>query len=117
MKSVREYLQDALERIERIEKVISKGKAQFLSSDVYQDAVIRNYEVIGEIVKRLPEVLLQTAPAVPWADLKGFRDFLAHNYDRVDLEIVWSAIEQLPTLRSAVQTLLDTDSPREENVP
>jgi uncharacterized protein with HEPN domain len=100
-----------MERIQRIEKVASEGKPQFLKSDIYQNAVIRNYEVIGEIVKRLPESLLQTATAVPWADLKGFRDFLSHNYDRVDLEIVWSAIEQLPTLRSAIQTLLDTFPP------
>ncbi len=111
MKTVREYLRDAQERIARIEKIAREGKPQFLQSELFQDAAIRNYEVIGEIVKRLPESLLQEAPSVPWSDLKGFRDFLSHNYDRVDLEIIWSAIEQLPVLKNAVQILLDALPP------
>jgi len=105
-----------LERIARIEQMASAGKVAFVQSFMYQDTIIRNYEVIGEIAKRLPESLLQQTPEVPWSDLKGFRDFLSHNYDRVDLEIVWNAVQELPALRHAVETLLaslppETDTP------
>lgn len=50
-----------------------------------QVAVIRAYKVIGEIVKRLPKDLLDEQPSVDWRRLIRFRDFLAHNYDRLVL--------------------------------
>src|SRR5258708_24957436 len=103
-----------LDRISRIEQVAADGKAAFERSFMHQDTIIRNYEVIGEIAKRLPETLLQTAPQVKWNALKGFGDFLAHNYDKVDLTVVWGAVEELPVLRAAVQTMLDALPPDDE---
>lgn len=69
--------------------------------------------MIGEIAKRLPAQLLQRAAQVNWTQIKGFRDFLAHNYDRVELKVVWAAVEDVPTLRAAVEAMLaalDDDS-------
>lgn len=58
MKTSVEYLQDMLERIERIEQAAAAGQATFRESFIHQDAIIRNYEVIGKIAKRLPDWLL-----------------------------------------------------------
>jgi uncharacterized protein with HEPN domain len=80
---------------------------------MHQDTIIRNYEVLGEIVKRLPDDLLASAPEASWAQLKGFRDFLAHNYDKINLKVVWDAVEQLPTLRAAVESML-ADLPEDD---
>ena len=113
MNTIAKYLHDMLERISRIENVAAEGKATFDSSFMHQDTIIRNYEVLGAIVKRLPDDLLAAVPKANWAQLKGFRDFLAHNYDRVDLKVVWDAVEQLPILRAAVESML-ADLPQDD---
>lgn len=80
-----------------------------------QKAVIRSYEVIGEICKRLSAELRDSNPQIAWRKLITFRDFLAHNYDFIGLRYVWEAVEDLPALRDAVQSLLDGISPADEN--
>jgi uncharacterized protein with HEPN domain len=106
MKSTKEYLQDILEHIARIQQVAAAGKQTFRESFMHQDTIIHNYEVIGEIIKRLPDSLLEHAPEVNWPQIKGFRDFLAHSYDKIEVLVVWGAVEQLPALREAVEAML-----------
>ena len=53
-----------------------------------QDAVIRNFEVIGEAVKRLPDEYRSQHPKIPWRLMAGFRDVLIHGYEGVDLKRV-----------------------------
>lgn len=69
---------------------------------------------MGESVKRVSEELKAARPAIPWADLAGFRDVLIHQYFRVDLEIVWSLIERrVAGLRGDVEGLIAAlDTPR-----
>lgn len=106
-KDQRVYLLDLLDRIERIETIAALGEANFRASFVHQDAVIRSFEVIGEIVKRLDPALLTQAAAIDWSDYAGFRDVLIHQYDRVLLEIVWESTQgDLTALKAAVQALL-----------
>ena len=116
MKSIRDYLTDILLYISRIEDIAKHGKADFVANYLFHDAVIREYEVIGEIIKRLPPELLMAQSGVNWKTIKGFRDFLAHNYDRVDLNIIWDAIAELPALRSAVEALLDSQPPNNDDI-
>ena len=75
------YLRDILENLERVEAFTAEGFAAFEQDDRTQYAVIRAYEVIGEAAKRLPSELLAHQPTVNWQRVKGFRDFLIHNYD------------------------------------
>jgi uncharacterized protein with HEPN domain len=117
-KDQRIYLRDILERIARIEHVKSDGEATFFASFMHQDTIIRNFEVIGEIVKRLDPSLTEQHSNVRWDDYAGFRDILIHQYDKVVLEIVWnSAQHDLEPLKAAVQALLeqlDTDAQNDE---
>lgn len=107
-KSQKLYLLDLLEHIGRIETITLDGKDTFFASTIYQDAVIRNFEVIGEIVKRLAPELKEKQPNIMWADYAGFRDVLIHQYDRVLLDIVWESTENdIQPLKTAVQALLD----------
>lgn len=112
---MRDALQDILRYVARIEKTASEGEEAFYADYRNQDSIIRQYEVIGEIVKRLPSSILDQAPEVNWSQIKGFRDFLAHNYDRIELQVVWSAVQKLPSLKSAVEKLLDGLPPEEDN--
>jgi uncharacterized protein with HEPN domain len=92
-KSQRNYAQDIADRIERIERYTGDGLEAFKASDMKQDAIIRNFEVIGEAAKKLLPETIAPYPQVPWKRIAGFRDVLIHNYDSVRLEIVWSAIK------------------------
>ncbi len=113
-KDQRIYLHDILERINRIETSAALGEATFRQSDLYQDAIIRNFEVIGEIVKRLSVDLTSQYPHVLWADFAGFRDVLIHQYDKVIIDIVWESVQtDLPTLRAAVESLLAAQPPED----
>jgi uncharacterized protein with HEPN domain len=57
------------------------------------DAVIRNFEVIGEASKRVSNEMRQVKPEIPWNSLSDFRNRLIHEYFGVDLEIVWEIIQ------------------------
>ena len=71
-----------------------------------QDKIIRRIEIIGEAVKNLPEDLKGDHPEVPWRDLAGMRDIVAHQYFGVDLETVWLvAANELPELKAKIQKI------------
>jgi uncharacterized protein with HEPN domain len=74
----------------------------------WQDAVIRQLEVLGEAVKRLsPEATLRR-PDIPWRRIAGMRDVLIHNYMGADVQAVWEVTQnELPSLRQTVEELLE----------
>lgn len=107
-KDVRGYLEDFIGRIERIEAFSQYGRDAFFENDMMQDGIIRNFEVLGEIVKRLDGEFTAQHPLIPWRRIAGFRDFLVHHYERISLELVWQIIEdELPSLKASVQIILD----------
>ena len=102
------YLEDILEAVQKIRAFTQGLSLAALSQDAKTlDAVIRNLEVIGEAVKRLPEPVKQQQPQMEWRKIAGLRDILIHEYFGVNVEVVWDVIEQkLPALGKAVQQLL-----------
>ena len=108
------YLTHILEAIERIERYTEDvSEVAFLDNQMAQDAVIRNFEIIGEasnnIERRYPEFAANN-PALPLASAYQMRNAVAHGYFKVDLEIVWKTIHHdLPGLyrqvREAVRNL------------
>jgi len=107
-RDVRVYLLDILERCERITRYMEGLDEERWSKDERtQDAVLRNLEVIGEAVKRLPADLRQRSPEIPWQDIAGLRDILIHEYEGVDFAIVWDVtVNEVPALHQAVSELL-----------
>lgn len=81
----------------------------FLDSDIVQDAVIRNLEVIGESCRNIERHHADFAvahPELPLAIAYEMRDALAHGYVKVDLEIVWRTLQRdLPGLQALVRSL------------
>ncbi|HMD31782.1 MAG TPA: DUF86 domain-containing protein [Candidatus Acidoferrales bacterium] len=106
-KDPRVYLAHILESIQRIERFTAEGKNRFLGDVMVQDAVLRNFEVIGEAAKRLDDAYRAAHPQIPWRALAGLRDVLIHAYEGVDLERVWAVVDsQLPGLRKTIAALL-----------
>ncbi len=78
-------------------------------------AVIREFEIIGEAVGKLPKSFRERRPDVEWQDIKDFRNLLSHEYFGVDLEIVWKIIEDdLPALMDAVREIVGTEGDENE---
>jgi uncharacterized protein with HEPN domain len=106
MRRTRQYLLDILTSLNDVDDFVKEGESDFFSNRKTQAAVIRTYEVIGEVTKRLPQELLDKQPHIDWKAIKGFRDVLIHQYDNIDLAIVWDAVLKQPELRKAVEDLL-----------
>lgn len=101
------YIHHILECIQKIENYTRDGKNTFLASDVLQDAVIRNLEIIGEATKRIDMDFRQQYPHIPWRQMAGLRDVLIHDYLGVDIKIVWNVVEKdLPKLKKQLLTIL-----------
>jgi uncharacterized protein with HEPN domain len=110
MKTDRLYLEHIREAIDKIAAFTAAGREEFLRNQMVQDAVIRNFEIIGEAVKRLSESPKVKFPGIPWRRVAGFRDVLIHDYMGVDATEVWNIVQNhLPALRQAIDELLQRD--------
>ena len=81
-----------------------------LESDLRtQSAILYQVAIMGEATKRLSREFREQHPEVPWDDIAGMRDIVAHQYDRIDLDIVWQVIQRnIPELLSLLIILLPT---------
>ena len=79
----------------------------FRASNLVQDGVIRQLEIIGEAAKNLSQDFREKHPYIPWKDMAGMRDKLIHQYFGVDIAGGWDTAEQdIPTLKSNLIKLL-----------
>lgn len=106
-----DYLQHILEAIERIQLYTRDlGEQAFAGNRLVQDAVLRNFEVIGEASRNIevhhPE-FAAAHPQLPLAFAYQMRNAISHGYFQVDLGIVWRTIySDLPRLREQVRVLI-----------
>ena len=88
------FLQDIQNSVEKIFKYTKNiNYEEFVANDMIKDAVERNFEIIGEAVKNLPENFRNRYPHIPFKQIAGMRDKLIHDYFGVDYEIVWKTIK------------------------
>jgi uncharacterized protein with HEPN domain len=84
------------------------AEAAFYKDTQCQDSVIRRLEMIGEAARRISEPTLIAHPEVPWQEMIGLRNILIHEYDDIDLSIVWHTVRnELPRLISTLETILE----------
>ncbi|NVM03473.1 MAG: DUF86 domain-containing protein [Candidatus Helarchaeota archaeon] len=105
----KEFLGDIKEAVRRIREYTENiNYKDFLNDIKTQDAVVRNFEVIGEAVKNLSINLRETHSKIPWKKIAGIKDKLIHHYFGVNFEILWTIIEEdLPDLDTQIKDILN----------
>lgn len=99
------HIADAIGQIEQY--TAGLDESGFRDSRLVQDAVIRQFEIIGEASKNISAALRAQHPDVPWKDMAGFRDKLIHHYFGVDIVSVWlSVATDLPILKQQIFSLI-----------
>jgi uncharacterized protein with HEPN domain len=109
---IADYLQHILDAIDNVHNYTAGMDAQAFKADPKTcDAVIRNFEVIGEACNNVVKHHAQFAaehPTVPWGFAYEMRNALSHGYFDVDLDIVWRTRQNdLPTLGAVIKKILD----------
>ena len=101
------FLQDSLNSIGQIKFYVKDMTfKEYLDDKKTQDAVIRNLEIIGEASKNIPKDIKENYPDIPWKEIAGMRDKIAHEYFGVDLKIVWQTIqEDLPFYEKTINRI------------
>lgn len=100
-------LEDMLRAIASIEEHCPNHKERLKTYEPLLSHVVLKLMHIGEAASGLDESIRERAPEVPWSEIIGMRNILVHEYDAVDIDIVWEAIQSdLPSLKQEIGTLL-----------
>lgn len=105
------YLEDILLSMERIQEYISELNFQHFKWDYKTvDAVIRNFEIIGEASKNLSKPIKEKYPFVPWEEMYQLRNRISHEYFGIDYEIIWEiATVELPVNQQQIKDILSIE--------
>lgn len=111
--STLEYLHHILDETQYlINHAQGLAKDEFLGDETLKRAFVRSLEIIGEVVKQLPDDLRNKYGHIEWRAIAGMRDWLIHGYFGVDYDLVWDVIvNEIPVLqRQVIQIIQDEES-------
>ncbi len=102
------YLQDIVEAADRIASYVEGvTRCQFEADQMRIDAVIRNLQIIGETVKKIPGTIREAYPSIPWREIAALRNRVIHVYFDVDFNVTWNVVQlELPMLKTQIQQIL-----------
>jgi len=86
---------------------VGMTKQDFLSDNKTQSAVIMQIQIIGELAKKVPDNMRESI-SLPWKQIAGMRDFIAHDYFNLDLESAWQTVEvSVPEAEDRIRKYLE----------
>ena len=111
-KSVREYINDVLLSISRLEEYLDGiVKVSMIEDYRISDGVERNLEKISEATRcGIPQELRDMEPGIPWRQIENIGNVLRHAYDKVNMDILWStAHDDIPVFKEAIERMCELD--------
>jgi uncharacterized protein with HEPN domain len=104
-----DYVEDILDAMNKAEILLQDVTyKQFAEDFRINFAVVRALEIVGEATKRLPMSLREEYPAIPWRGMAGLRDRIVHEYDSVDLEVLWTVVaSEIPRIKPRLRQILE----------
>lgn len=107
MRNNKLLLQDIIEAGRRILLyTMDMDQETFAANELVKDAVVRNFEIIGEAAGRLTDTFQKQHSSIEWRKIKAFRNLLIHQYFGVDYALVWDIIQKLlPDTLSKLQQI------------
>jgi uncharacterized protein with HEPN domain len=106
-------VEDILAAAERATRFLGEmDLATFKADERTASAVLHQIFLIGEAAARLPEEIRNATPEVPWEEIIGMRNIIAHGYFEVDLEVPWKTVRlDLPPFREQMSRLFESGIP------
>jgi len=108
-----DYIEDLIEAMDDAMSFVEGMEYDdFLKDRKTIYAVIRAIEIIGEAVKKIPELVKNRYLQIPWRDMAGMRDKLIHEYFGANLRAVWDTVKQdIPNLKPSFDKILNDFNP------
>lgn len=105
------FLKDILASARKIMNYVgSKSRKDFAKDQMLIDAVIRNLEIIGEAVKKIPANVKQKHSEIEWKKIAGLRDILIHEYFGIDYDVLWDIVRnKVPQLKEQISLVLKSN--------
>lgn len=102
------FIKDILDAIKDIEEFVGKMDFnKFYNDHKTRSAVVWKIETIGEATKNIPKTIRDKYNDLPWKEMAGIRDKIAHFYFGIDYEIVWQVVKQrLPEIEPKIEQIL-----------
>ena len=112
------YISDILQALDLISEYLDSKTLVDLANDIQlQDSVVRRLEVVGVAAGKVSQAVKQLHQEIQWREIVDTRNRIAHNYDDIDIEVVWDIYEMdLPTLKSKLLTVLQELKSKESTV-
>jgi len=105
------FVEDILESIELIESYVANMDIENFKNDRKTiDAVVRNFEIIGEASRNIPDEIKNKYQNVDWKGMIGLRNRIAHGYFGINLTIIWEILKQeLPLLKEKMKQIFEKE--------
>ncbi len=89
------------------------SEEEFETNQLVIDAVFRNLVIVGDAARHVPREIQERHPEIPWAEIRGARNIMIHEYHGVDLGIIWRSVqERLPTMVPMLKDILAQEALR-----